>query len=187
MGLNKIYMGFARFKFYPRYYVAINQLVIKQSVDAIKQLNCIRFLKDLGADNTIPESALTYMMHSRPEPRFHKDLTKGFFEGYTVTYAALQIAFFMGFDSVVIVGMDHHYTFHGAPNETHKLSGQDPNHFDPNYFSGHNWDNPDLKNSELFYAMAREAYEADGRRIIDCTTDGACTVFEKGSLEEVMK
>jgi hypothetical protein len=35
--------------------------------------------------------------------------------------------------------------------------------------------------------MARESYEAVGRRIIDCTIDGACAVFEKGQLEEVLR
>jgi hypothetical protein len=98
----------------------------------------------------------------------------------------LQLAFFMGFSTVVIVGMDHRYSYAGLPNEPHALQGPDPNHFEPSYFSGHTWYNPDLVNSERFYAMAREAYEVAGRRIIDCTVDGACTVFEKGRLEEVL-
>ena len=108
MGLNKIYLGFKKYLFYPRYYVAINRRVIEQSSAAISQLNCINFLRDLGSDvNPRQESALTYFIQSRPEPVFHKDLSQGFFEGYTVTFAALQIAFYMGFSQVLIVGMDH--------------------------------------------------------------------------------
>ena len=187
MGLNKIFLGFRRFLFYPRYYVAINRRVIEQSADPISQLNCVRFLKDMGSANPLPESALTYLLHSRPEERFHPDVCDGFFEGHTVTFAALQLAFFMGFATVLIVGMDHRYSFEGLPNEPHELKGPDPNHFDPVYFSGHTWDNPDLSNSERFYAMARSAFEADGRRILDCTVGGACQVFEKGRLEEVLR
>ena len=89
--------------------------------------------------------------------------------------------------TVVIVGMDHRYSYMGLPNEPHVLQGPDPNHSDPNYFSGHTWDNPDLANSERFHAMAREAFEATGRRVIDCTVDGSCTVFEKGRLEDVLR
>ncbi|WP_296366706.1 hypothetical protein [Vulcanococcus sp. Clear-D1] len=187
MGLNKIYLGFKRFRFYPRYYLAINRRVIEQGADEIRRLACIRFLRDLEGCNPLPESALTYLLHSRPEQRFHENLCEGFFEGFTVTFAALQIAFFMGFSEVVIVGMDHRYAYKGLPNEAHKLVGADPNHFDPSYFSGHTWDNPDLQNSERYYSMARESYEAAGRRIIDCTVDGACAVFEKGRLEEVLR
>ncbi len=186
MGMNKIFLGFRRFRFYPRYYVAINRRVIEQSVAEIKSLNCIRFLGNLGVDGPLGESALTYPICSRPERSFHKNLAEGFFEGYTVTFAALQVAFYMGFRSVAIVGMDHSYAYEGGPNEPRQLEGADPNHFDPSYFSGHTWDNPDLANSERFYAMARDAFEADDRRIIDCTVGGACTVFEKARLEEVL-
>lgn len=186
MGLNKIFLGFKRLRFYPRYYVAINRRVIEQSAEEIQGLNCIRFLKNLGAANPLPESALTHFINSRPEQRFHSDLCQGFFEGYTVTFAALQIAFFMGFACVVIVGMDHRYAYTGDPNQPSQLSGPDPNHFDARYFSGHTWDHPDLANSERYYAMAREAFEAAGRRIVDCTINGACPVFDKASLQEVL-
>ena len=187
MGLNKIFLGFRRLKFYPRYYLAINPRVIEQSAQEIAQLNCVRFLKNMGNSNPLPESALTYFLQPRPEERFHHDVCKGFFEGYTVTFAALQLAFFMGFSEVVIVGMDHRYKYEGLPNEPRTLKGSDPNHFDSTYFSGQTWDNPDLANSERFYAMAQKAFEEEGRRIIDCTVNGACTVFEKGRLEEVLR
>jgi hypothetical protein len=95
MGLNKIYLGFKRLCFYPRYYAAINRRVIEQSADEIQRLNCIRFLRDLGAHNPFPESALTYLLSSRPEQRSHQDLCKGFFGGQVVTFAALQVIFFM--------------------------------------------------------------------------------------------
>ena len=187
MGLNKIFLGFRQFRFYPRYYVAINRRVIEQSSQEIAKLNCVRFLKDMPSANPLPESALTYLLHSRAEDRFHPDVSNGFFEGYTVTFAALQLAYFMGFSTVAIVGMDHRYRYTGLPNEPHTLQGLDNNHFDPSYFSGQTWDNPDLANSERFYAMARTAFEADGRRILDCTVGGACLVFEKARLEEALR
>jgi hypothetical protein len=187
MGLNKIFLGFRRFHYYPRYYVAINRRVIEQSAEQIQALNCIRFIKDMGGQSPLQESALTYLITPRPEQHFHQNLREGFFEGYTVTFAALQIAFFMGFSLVAIVGMDHRYSFRGIANEPSHLEGPDPNHFDSRYFSGHTWDHPDLSNSERFYTMARETYQAEGRRIVDCTLDGACRVFERGRLEQVLR
>ena len=60
------------------------------------------------------------------------------------------------------------------------METKDPNHFDPNYFApGENWDAPDLAQSEISYQAARAAFEAAGRKIIDATVNGACTVFEK--------
>ena len=83
--------------------------------------------------------------------------------------------------------MDHRYAFSGKPHEARFMEGPDPNHFSDAYFQNQHWDNPDLQRSEQFYALARKNFEAAGRRIIDCTVDGACTVFEKGRLEEVLR
>jgi hypothetical protein len=102
-----------------------------------------------------------------------------------VTYAALQVAYHLGFREVVIIGMDHRYEYTGAPNEARKLEGTDPNHFSPDYFAGQIWDNPDLENSEESYRIARAEFDKDGRRIIDATLDGACTIFERADYRKV--
>lgn len=179
-GMNKIFLGFQKFAFYPKYYIAVNDLVIEQSVSQIQALNCIKFLPARSA-HWVPENALTYHINTqRPAFRFCGDINDGVHEGWTVTYAALQVAYFLGFEEVVIIGMDHHYEFHGQPNEEKCMQGDDPNHFAPNYFGGgQQWHNPDLVRSEESYAIAREMFERDGRRIIDATLDGRCTVFEK--------
>lgn len=187
IGMNKIYLGLKKFGFYPKYYVAVNDLVIEQSAEEIKRLNCVKFISQRNA-SVVPESALTYHINTtKPPKRFCTDIAQGVSEGWTVTHAALQVAYYLGFKEVVIVGMDHRYTYHGQPNETHLLQGDDPNHFAPNYFGGQRWDNPDLAHSEESYTVARQAYEADGRRIIDATLNGACTVFEKQYYLDVFK
>jgi hypothetical protein len=180
IGLNKIYLGLRRFRFYPRYLVAVNRLVIEQAAADLRRLNCVKFISDNGK-HVLPEDALTHHIRTRDlSCRFCRDITHGINEGYTVTYAALQIAFYMGFQEVVIVGMDHRFKYEGEPNEEQLLEGPDHNHFSPEYFgSGQRWQNPDLKRSEESYLLAKEFYEAAGRRIIDATVNGACTVFEK--------
>ena len=66
------------------------------------------------------------------------------------------------------------------------MQGNDLNHFSPEYFGGgQSWDNPDLENSEASYRIAREEYEKDGRRIIDATYGGACTIFEKADYKKI--
>lgn len=187
MGLNKIFLGFKKFGFYPKYYVAVNDLVVEQAARDIRALNCIKFISQRNA-HVVPESAMTYHINTtQPPHRFCHDIALGVDEGWTVTYAALQVAYYLGFQEVVIIGMDHRYTYHGAPNETHLLQGNDPNHFAPNYFGGQLWDNPDLAHSEESYRIARQVYETDGRRIVDATLNGACTVFEKQPYTSIFK
>lgn len=186
IAMNKIFLGFKKFGFYPRYYVAVNKKVIEQSVAQIKAINCVKFIGSRGAD-LIPENALTYHVETQNPPvRFCRDISLGVHEGWTVTYAALQIAHYLGFREVVIIGMDHRYEYSGLPNEARKLQGPDPNHFSPDYFGGgQTWDNPDLVRSEESYRIARSEYEKDGRRIIDATLDGACTIFEKADYQQI--
>lgn len=180
IGLNKIFLGLKKFRFYPQYYVAINRKVIEQSVADIQALNCNKFISMRGSD-LIPEDALLYYLETQNAPaRFSKDMTLGVHEGWTVTYAALQIAYYLGFSEVVIIGMDHRYQYTGQPNEARRLDGADPNHFCSEYFGGgQDWDNPDLERSEESYRIARAEFEQDGRRILDATVGGACQVFEK--------
>lgn len=186
IGLNKIFLGFKKFNFYPRYYIAINDKVIAQSVEQIRRLNCVKFISKRNG-GLIPENALAYHVNTQDPPaRFSHDIAQGLHEGWTVTYAALQIAYYLGFKEVVIIGMDHRYEYIGIPNEEHQLDGPDPNHFTPEYFGGgQKWDNPDLANSEESYRIARVEYEKDGRRIIDATVDGACAIFEKADYRKL--
>ncbi len=187
IGLNKIFLGFTKFYFYPRYYVAVNDKVIEQSAQQIRALNCIKFISARNA-HLVPECALTYSINTGPPPPAHfcHDISQGVREGWTVTYVALQIAYYLGFQEVIIIGMDHRYTYTGEPNETTRLDGPDPNHFCSEYFGGgQTWDNPDLARAEEYYRIGRAEYERVGRRIIDATVDGACRIFEKEDYRRI--
>lgn len=186
IGLNKIHLGFKHFGFYPKYYVAVNDLVIQQTQDQINRLNCIKFISKRNK-NIIKPSALTrFIDTSNPPHRFCKDISLGVHEGWTVTYAAIQIAYYLGIKQLVLIGLDHRYTYSGAPNETTIIEGDDPNHFSSNYFGhGQRWDNPDLAKSEESYRIAKEVFESDGREIIDCTVDGACQIFRKADYQQL--
>lgn len=185
IGLNKIYLGLDRFGFSPRYLVAVNEKVVAQSSEALAAMSAIKFIGARAAPH-LPEDPLTYHVPVlNPPVMFSEDITQGIREGGTVTHAALQIAFYLGFAEVIIIGMDHRYVFSGAPHESRFLAGPDPNHFSPEYFANSMWDNPDLARSEASYAVARRHYEAHGRRILDATLDGACTIFEKADYRAV--
>jgi hypothetical protein len=92
----------------------------------------------------------------------------------------------MGFEEVILIGVDHSFSTKGPANETVVSQGDDPNHFAPNYFGkGFRWQLPDLEASEQAYRLARRAFEADGRRVLDATIGGKLTVFPKVNYEAV--
>ena len=184
-GMNKIHLGLDTFGFYPRYLVAVNTLVVEQSRAELAAMSCIKFVSTRAASH-LPKDAFTYQLPIiGPPTMFSTDIAQGVREGGTVTHVALQIAHFMGFSTVVIIGMDHRYSFDGKPHQVKHLSGPDVNHFSPLYFAGKDWMNPDLLRSEKSYSAARRIFEAAGKRVVDATVDGACQVFAKADYKQV--
>lgn len=113
-------------------------------------------------------------------PKFAADARGRLWEGATVTYVCLQLAYHMGFETAVLIGVDHSFVSKGKPNTTVVSQGDDPNHFAANYFGkGFRWQLPDLDTSEIGYYMAKHAYERNGRTVLDATIGGELQVFPK--------
>lgn len=188
IGLNKIFLGFRKFAIYPRYYVAVNPYVIQQSQVEIRDLNCVKFLGSRGSNELFYNDPLTYILNTESDVgRFSTDIETGIHEGWTVTFAALQIAYYLGFKKVAIIGLDHRFTYEGEANKLNIMSGKDANHFSPDYFGyGKEWQNPDIARSEESFKIARDVYEADGREIIDMTVDGECSIFKKEGYQDYL-
>ncbi len=189
IGLNKIYLLFERAKLDLTFHVAINSLVIQQSWNEFQRLECPSFLSYREAIKCpITAGNIHFFLTERErEPRFSRVFDEPVWEGWTVTCSALQLAYYMGFKNIFIVGMDHNFKVNGKPNEKQEMTGQDPNHFDPRYFANTQWHLPDLEGSEMGYKIADFAYERRGRAIYDATDKGKCRIFKRLSLEEAFR
>ena len=187
-GLNRIYMAYEDFDFVNDYLVCINGLVLSQFKDEISALKMPKFLNWDSREMYGAKEDINYIYKSFLGGSFGKDVSKSLSPTATVTYAALQIIYYMGFSEVIIIGMDHNFQTKekNRPNKTEVRDEEiDVNHFHPNYFpKGSKWETPDLVSSEYFYRIAREIFEKNGRRIIDCTIEGKCDVFEKGNIKD---
>lgn len=120
------------------------------------------------------------------DKKFSPDMNGYCWGGHTVTFINLQLAYYMGFTEVVIIGCDHSYVGVGAPNTDVKIEGKDENHFSDKYYTkGNTYRIPDWKNQEYAYALAREAFEKDGRRVVDATIGGKLQVFPKVNYDDL--
>lgn len=182
-GLNRIYLLAETMDFAPTFHVTINQLVIEQCIDDLLAVPSMKFMS-WKARRYIGADAPVALLRSMPGLNFSTDAAWGVWEGATVTYVAMQLAYYMGFQKVILVGVDHNFHTKGPPHKVVVSEGPDPNHFAPNYFGKHfRWQLPDLPTSEKAYTLAREAFEADGRLIVDATVGGMLDVFPKVAYE----
>lgn len=188
-GMNRIYLLFPELGFPTSYLLSVNTLVIEQSAPEIEKLAIPKFITWRARKFLRHDPGVVFMDTDYADPpTFSRDVSGRVFEGSTVTYVALQLAFHMGFSEVILIGVDHSFTTKGAPNLTITSDGDDPNHFSPEYFGkGFRWQLPDLEASEQAYVMARDAYEKSGRIILDATIGGKLSVFPKVKYEQLFK
>lgn len=184
-GLNRIYLNYSNMSFKPNYLVCINKLVLNQFANEFKNETMPEFFNWQCREKFKNQNNINFLEMNFFSSEFSKDISKSITSAATVTYAALQIIYYMGFKEVVVIGMDHNFFFTGKPNEIQRRTEEkDVNHFSPNYFpKGLKWETPDLTATEYFYKVAKQIYEKDDRKIFDATIEGKCDVFDKKELK----
>jgi len=184
--LNRGYLAFERMGGPATFLVAVNRNVLTQFADDLNEIDSWKFVDWCGR-SVIDADDRTMFLRSRSLPGFYgEDIAGGVWQGSTVTYVALQIAFYLGFSSVYLIGVDHYFAVTGTPNMAVVSPGEDKNHFSPDYFgSGVTWQFPDLEMSERAYRYAREAFDQAGRRVINATEGGSLEVFPRARYGEL--
>lgn len=164
-GMNKIFMldGFK-----PDYYVTVheNMLPFKEQILA---LGSTMFVTDKIAKQ-FPGAMPIKSLSKRS---FNTVPGAGLWEGWSVVYVCLQLAYWMGYKTVLLVGLDHDYS-NGS--------------FHPDYYKDVDPKGDRIEHDQDLllpaFIMARDAYKRDGRRIINLTPNTKENVFEKGQLSE---
>lgn len=123
-------------------------------------------------------------------PQFSRDCNQRIFCNQSVTFINFQLALYMGFQKILLVGMNHDYEI---PKEHivkgHKIlsTTDDPNHFHPDYFgAGKTWHDPKLHNVENSYQFFNIAASISGATIVNCTDGGKLEVFSRGKLSDFL-
>lgn len=111
---NYIYRIFAETNWRPDYYCCVDDLLIKMSINDLVTVDCkdiflfdyINYPYELEKKENIQYIHVKCMDYMSEGPRFSEDISKEIYMGYTVTYAMLQIACYMGFEEIYLIGMD---------------------------------------------------------------------------------
>ena len=188
-GSNRIYLLFEQMGFETSFISSVNPHVLEQFQQDFNKIACPKFLPAEYRNllKKEPKNSFYLPPQDPKTPAFHKDLSQGLWWGATVTFVNMQLAYFMGFQEVILIGVDHYFKDKGKANSLVKFENDDENHFSPDYFKGYQWQLPDLNTSELAYNMAKFTFEKAGRSIIDATIDGHLQIFEKVDYRSLFK
>lgn len=190
-GLNRISLLFERVSWRPTFFTAFDVRVVPDNKDEFASLD---------VPHKFFSARYKPMLGERDNHFWHH--TKGFYEGFesafeptvpfsgfggggTIGVIAIELAFFMGFREIYLIGTDVSYTI----PESVKQSGDDifgdgvklqlesteddPNHFDPAYFGrGKKWHNPNVREMKIGFGRAAAYVERRGGRLLNATVGG---------------
>ncbi|MCK4785524.1 MAG: DUF115 domain-containing protein [Desulfobacteraceae bacterium] len=179
-GTNRLYILFDELGFSTTFYVAIDAQIIRQYSQDINLIPASKFI--LRRDrHSIRFDSETIFLEQDLAISFKSDATKKLYIGGSVTYIAMQLAYYMGFNPVILVGVDHAYkTVRKTKDKVKLLTYDKESHFSLNYYKdGDVWVPPDPQKQEFSYKMAGYAYESAGREILDATIGGKLKMFPK--------
>ena len=197
-GCNLIFRNFDNMGFEPTYYTAEDFFFFRRHDKEISGMgNTVKFIPNFR--NSLTYNGKTIFMNIIPDDVIYEDFPffsinagKRLWSAANATFLNLQLAYFMGFSEVYLLGIDHEYNFPASMRVFNqndmRLNNKDTSHFIKGaYDPKEAYHFPILKRSEKAYAKAKLAFELNNRKIVNCTPGTKLDIFEKESLEKVLK
>ena len=189
-GVNAIYTNYEKMGFYPTYYTVEDVFVAEDRAAEINNYkeswkffgNYLKYC--INNDEKCNWLNVQFKYDERTKlPNFSTNALRKVWTGGTVSYLNIQLAYYMGFSEVYLVGFDHSYSIpQDAKVEGCDIlsTGDDVNHFNKDYFGkGKRWHDPMVDRMEKSYMKAKVVFEKENRKIINATEGGQLEVFER--------
>ncbi len=188
-GSNRIYKMFDKTDWRPTYYCAQDTEVIKQDVDVINKIKSRKLIGIVGSvkypkiDNALFIKLILKEFYPQL-PLFSDNAVDGVYEGLTVTYFSLQMAIYMGFKEIYLLGVDHCFPKMIDENGQYVETDMKNAHFSPDdkvYGNG----TISIHKTTLAYKKAKEYADAHGIKIYNATRGGRLEVFERVNFDDL--
>jgi hypothetical protein len=206
-GSNRCYLLFDRISWRPAFYVAVDTRVVPDNVTEINALpakmpDTLFFYPARFCYEGILTSArrvywYNEIKHSRnqlPYSMFSVDPSIFVYSVNTVTVAILQLAAYLGFNPIYLIGCDTSYSIpetvkHEDGNLDFLISTEsDPNHFDPAYFGiGKKWHDPHVDKMIFHYEQAKKVCDELGLQVFNATLGGNLEVFPRVHYQDLIQ
>ncbi len=173
----------------PSFYCTQDISIIQKYTDIIRKISAPFKLMVYGGSRKIGYIGKALYTPFKPydypqPPAFSEDISAFIADGYTVTYTCMQIAAYMGFKEMILLGIDHNFPVDITPDGKIITHADAAEHFyGSNEISQHY---PMLYKVDLTYKTAKEYAEQHGIRIINATRGGKLEIFERMSLENLL-
>lgn len=198
---NGFFLKMGELSWSPTYYVVEDHLVGEDRAAELTALSGTTKLFPASLAYALPPDKDTIYFDHRPRISYPDGFDFSFdadvitYTGGTVTFTCMQLAAYVGFQEIYLIGVDADYSIpadatvsgDGRVKEI-DMRSDDPNHFHPDYFGkGRRWHEPNVDVMLGAYAEARRATEARGVTIVNATVGGKLEVFPRVDFEMLFR
>lgn len=193
-GFNRIYNIFDETEWRPTFYISQDEKILNGSKDEIEKLDLkYKFIPiNWKWYNGINIKSATYFMMKSPKETnfkpldFSDDLEKVVYQGGTGMYTAAQLAAYMGFEEIYLIGVDHHFKTSINNKGEIIIDNSVKDYFTDKY----NEDKKDLyipntEKSTFTYVAMKEQCEKRFIRVFNATRGGKLEVFERIEFDKI--
>jgi hypothetical protein len=191
--MNGFFLKMPELDWTPTFYVCEDHLVAEDRATEINALKGPTKFFPASLRYVIRPDEHTVFYDHRPRKSYPNGFDFSFdadvntYTGGTVTFSCLQLAAYMGFEEIYLIGVDASYaipadaTLGGAGRiKELDMTSDDPNHFHPDYFGkGKRWHEPNVHTMLDAYREARRTCDARGVAIYNATVGGKLEVFPR--------
>lgn len=187
-GMNRIYVLYDKTEWRPTFYITQDPTVIRSCHGEMKQQTeqSVVFAKVPGEPRyDIPGAININLDYTNADkhrmPLFFEGEDSLFADGKTVTYTALQLAAYMGFTRIYLVGADCNYSKDNK--QISQNSYPDKRMYDPRKVGMP----PDMEYSFMAYEAAEKYAKSHGIKIYNATRGGMLEIFERVDLDSLFE
>lgn len=192
---NRIYNIFDDTPWRPTFYVSQDEKMLAGCADIVSEMSGstkfipiqLHWWHNIDIKNAHYFNIVNQAVDDPLKFKFSDDIAHCIFNSSTVMYTAAQLAAYMGFSEIYLIGVDHH--FHISRNNQGEIVVDDSV---KDYFSDkYNEDKANLyiPNTELstltYYAM-KDQCESRGIKVFNATRGGKLEVFERVEFNSLL-
>lgn len=182
-GVNRIYLSFDKTDWRPDYYVLVDSIVLQQDFETVQKLNLpVLFIGDNYTERSI-KNRKNIFYFSRRENRYDSesfsfDFSQYIYGGNTVIYDAMQIAIYMGFEEIILLGVD--------------MTRVNPGERIPHFYTGNLKGDEKLTKGNIdivlkAFEIAQKVTKQKGVRILNATRGGNVDTFERVDFDSLFE
>ncbi|MFV8826469.1 6-hydroxymethylpterin diphosphokinase MptE-like protein [Alkalihalobacterium sp. APHAB7] len=195
-GCNQVYLAFGKSSWRPTYYSVIDNMVAKNKS---REISCLEVNKFIASDlksyftnskNVLWLRRLPFQYQGKKQVyKFSEDIAQGIYSGFSVVYTQMQIAYYMGFRKLVLLGVDFNYDFtQDTINKKIIVNEQKKNHFHVDYFkNGEKWNKPELKKQYEAFRAAKIFLDEKGVEVVNASRNTQLDIFPTVNYDQVVK